>query len=323
MAEKSAIPLSSFEAFRQELAQCLRQLPRKGIFLVLLALWIALFQFFGNSTLGYINTGSLFRWLWVDYNAVGTEDSHGPFVPLVVLGLFWWKRKEWSTLPTQVWAPGLIGLSLAVVLHVIGYGIQQPRVSVVAFIMGIFALMGLVWGKGWLRVSFFPFILLVFCLPVGELAEGVSFPLRLISTKMSVVICRWVLGLDVIRDGVTILDAKGAYSYNVDVACSGIRGLITLLALTTIYGFSTFRKSWKRGLFVLLAAPLALAGNVARITTVVMTREAFGASPAHVVHEWFGFVTFASALVVVLVLGHWLSEDSNVSPVSPSRGATF
>lgn len=319
MAEQSAAFVDSFAAFRREFAQCWQELPRKGVFFILLAFWLALFHFLGNPTFGYFRTGSLFGWMWGCYTAPITEDSHGPYIPLVVLGLFWWKRDSWRGLLKEVWPPALVGLALAAVLHVVGYAIQQPRVSVVAFFLGLYALMGLVWGKAWLRVSFFPFVLFVFCVPIGELAQGLTFPLRLLSTKIAVGICHWILGLDVVRDGVVITEARGAYSYSVDVACSGIRGLITMLALTTIYGFATFQKSWKRLLFVLLAAPLALAGNVARVTTIVMTREAFGESPAALVHEWFGFVTFAFALVVVFALGHWLREEK---PLAPAVGAT-
>ena len=41
------------EDFRMEFMDCWQRLPNKGLFLVLLVAWLALFHFLGNATLGY------------------------------------------------------------------------------------------------------------------------------------------------------------------------------------------------------------------------------------------------------------------------------
>ena len=57
---------TGFAKFRQEFADCWHALPFKGLFLIIVVAWLALFHFLGNSTLGYTNTSSLFAWLdWV------------------------------------------------------------------------------------------------------------------------------------------------------------------------------------------------------------------------------------------------------------------
>jgi exosortase len=169
--------------------------------------------------------------------------------------------------------------------------------------------MGLAWGKDWLRKTFFPFVLFVFCIPVGSLAESITFPLRLLVTHISTGISQTVLGVDVIRVGTQIFDSKGTYQYDVAAACSGIRSLISLVALTTIYGFITFQKTWKRLLMVALALPLAVVGNVVRITGVIVAAEAFGHDTGIKVHDGAGFVTFAIAIVCIMVVGHYLREE--------------
>jgi exosortase len=291
------------------LADCWRQLPHRAWFILLVSVWIALFQFLGNSTFGYIDTSSLFLWMFNAYNAPLSEDGHGNLIPFVILGLFWWKRKELLALPKRQWWPALIGLAGALGLHLIGYRVQQPRISIIGFFTGLLFLIGLAWGRGVLKASLFPFILFVFCIPISSLAEGLSFPLRLVSTEVTIWIAHWVLGIDVIQDGVRILDPNGAYNYEVAAACSGIRSLITLLALTTIYGFVVFERTWKRLLTIALAPPLAVAGNVLRLTAVIMTAEAFGQQAGERVHDWVGFVTFALALVCLLLVGGWLREE--------------
>ena len=59
---------------------------------------------------------------------------------------------------------------------------------------------------------------------------------------------------------------------------------------------------------VLIAAPLAVIGNVIRITSVIIAGEAFGKKAGLFVHDWFGFVTFLVAIVVVMLLGYVLRE---------------
>ena len=159
------------EDFRIEFLDCWQRLPNKGLFSVLLVAWLALFQFVGNSTLGYIPTPSLLSWMHAAYglstDTGGSDDSHGKFIPFVVLALFWWKRKPLLFLPLRTWWPGLLLLSLALGLHLLGYMVQQPRISIIALFAGIYALMGLAWGRQWLRESFFPFFLFAFCVPLG------------------------------------------------------------------------------------------------------------------------------------------------------------
>jgi exosortase len=193
---------------------------------------------------------------------------------------------------------------------VAAYLVQQPRLSILAFFAGVYALMGLAWGWPWLRASFFPFILFVFCIPVGSLAESITFPLRMAVTSISVGISHHVLGIDVIREGSRIFAPDHSFIYDVAPACSGIRSLISLLALTTIYGFVQFQSAWKRILMVVIALPLALAGNVVRITSVIIAAEAFGQDVGARVHDSAGFVTFLVAIVCVVALGFWLKEES-------------
>ena len=125
------------EGFLGEFRALWPQLPNKGLFFGLLAAWLALFHFLGNSTFGYIDTPSLLRWLYGNYTTPDSEDSHGLFIPLAVLGLFWWKRRELMALPRATWWPALLPLALALVLHIAGYLIQQARVSVVAMFVAI------------------------------------------------------------------------------------------------------------------------------------------------------------------------------------------
>src|SRR5437870_2087582 len=96
--------LSALEEFRVEALMFWRHMPDKGLFFVLLIVWLAFFHFLGNSVFGYIDTDSLPRWMYHIYST-SPDDGHGLFVPFVVLGLLYWKREELIAIPKQVWWP--------------------------------------------------------------------------------------------------------------------------------------------------------------------------------------------------------------------------
>jgi exosortase len=314
MAEDSNRKPNALEAFRQEFLSCWSRLPDKGLFFGLAFAWAALFQFLGNSTLGYINTPSLFGWMKFLYTG-SPDDEHGMLIPFAVLALFWWKRDELLAIPKRIWWPGLGLFAAAVFLHVGGYLVQIPQVSIIALFGGLYALMGLVWGPVWLRTSFFPMILFAFCVPLGSLGEGITFPMRLLATTITAGFCDTILGINLTRIGTQIFDPSGKFQYEVAAACGGIRSLIAMLALTTLYGFMAFKSNWRRVLIILSAFPLAVAGNVFRLTSIVVAAEAFGRDAGEFVHDKLGLLPYIPAFIGIMLLGHFLREESPVSTV--------
>jgi exosortase len=310
----------------QDSMDCWRRLPNKGFFFVLLAAWLALFQFLGNSILGYIHTPSLFLWMHEAYRSSGSlanDDAHGNFIPFLVAGLFWWKRKELLASSLNIWWPGLLILAAAMALHVVGYDIQQPHLSIVALFMGIYGLMGLAWGREWLRKSAFPFFLFVFSVPLGARSEFITFPLRQLVSWLVEVVAHWILGIDVIRVGTQLFDSSGTYQYEIAAACSGIRSLIAIFLLATIYGFTTFRSTWKRLLLMALAFPLAVLGNLARMLFIIMAAELGGQEAGNYVHQssLFSLIPYVPAIIGLLVIGRLMEKrwgsDTSVEQQHP------
>ncbi len=299
---------TAFDGFREEFRMAWQTFPDKALFFVLLAAWVALFQWLGNSTFGYVASPSIFAWMNGAYDRPGSDDAHGYLIPVVVLVLFWRNRQALLAIPKAGWWPGLGLFAAALGLHVIGYLVQQPRVSIVAMFAGVYALLAAVWGWRFARACFFPFCLFVFCIPISTLAEPITIPLRQIATDIAVAVSHKALGIPVVQQGVQIIDPRGSYQYEVAAACSGIRSTIALLALTTIYGWVSFTSLWKRLLMMALAMPLALASNVLRLVAIIVAAEAFGRGAGEVVHNWFGFVSFALAIGAVLGVGHWLRD---------------
>lgn len=314
--QNTAASPDRFQILAAELSAAWRQLPDKALFFGLLAVWLALFQFLGSSTFGYIDTASLYRWMLNAYTSKASEDSHGLLIPVVVLVLFYFKRKELLAQPLAPWWPSLVIVAGALALHAVGYLVQQQRLSIIALFTGIYGLMGLVWGWRFLRASFFPFFLFGFCVPLGTQAEPVSFPLRLIVTKVVAFLSQAFLGIEVIRDGTQLKDPTGKYAYEVAAACSGLRSLIATIAIAVIYGFTTFKEWWKRGLMLASAFPLAVIGNVMRMMIIVLAAEWGGQATGAEAHEspLWSLVPYVPALFGLALLGRWLEDF-------PRRGA--
>ena len=312
------------EDFRIEFLAFWGRLPNKVFFFALLLAWLALFQFFGNSTLGYVRSPSLIRWMLNAIHPAGdylnSDEAHAIIVPFLVVGLFWWKRKKLMEVPFKTWSPGLgvVGLSLA--LHLYAYMIQQPKLSVIALFIGIYGLTGLAWGFRWLQVSFFPFFLFAFCLPLGDQAQPITFNLR-------VLVC-WlvektsnVLAVDIVREGTKLIDPTGTYQYEVAAACSGMRSQMATLILAITYAFVSFDKWWKRGLLIASAFPLAVLGNWLRMMAIIIAAEFGGQEWGNYVHDGgpggiFSLLPYVPAFAGLIILANWL-RDSKPRQDSP------
>ena len=263
-----------------------QRLPSKVFFFTLLAAWLLLFQFWGNSILGYVHTASLFAWLNEAYNSAGAvEDSgHGNFMPFLVIGIFWWKRKELLALPLQTWWPGILILAAALVLHIAAYVVQQPVLSVVALFAGIYALMGLAWGRAWLRHSSYPFFLFVFSIPLASHLNFILFPLRLLVTWL-VEMFAHLVGINIIRHGTQLMDPSGNFQYEVAAACGGMRSLVAIFLLATVYAFGVFRAPGQRIFLMAMALPFAVLGNLVRLLCIILAAEMGGQEWGNYVHE--------------------------------------
>jgi exosortase len=295
-------------------------LPNKFFFFSLMLIWLALFVFLGNSTFGYLDSSSLFGYMLDIYNSPLGDEMHGVFIPFVVLVLFWWRRRELVAEPLGFWWPAIWLVAFGLLLHLVGFSIQQPRISVLAFFIGLYGLTGLAWGWNWLKNSFFPFFLFVFCMPLGEQANGLTMPLRLLVSWIVAAIAHLGMAPDLIREGTQLFDGQHTFAYEVAAACSGIHSLVALMALTIIYGFVCFRAPWKRVLMVFSAIPLAVLGNVVRLCFTIMVAELGGQAAGKSVETDAGYITFAVALGSVFLLGRWLGEDQPKStlPQNPT-----
>jgi exosortase len=300
----------------KELRQLWDSLPNKAVLGVLLLAWIALFHFLGNAVFGYTNTSSLWLWLNTIYeNAANAgpeqgntaDDALGRYIPFMVLGFAWLKRKELIESKKSPWAPALAIVVLGLVLHTVGYIVQQTRLSVIGAIVGSYGLIGLVWGPEFLRRIFFPFCILIFAIPVASVLP--TNKLRIIVATCSTALSDTLLNIKVIRKGTIIYSQNGTFHFDVAPACSGIRSLTVVTLLSTCYAFLNFKTLWRRLIIIGSAFPLAVVGNILRLCVVILVGDIWGQDKAMMIETKFGFVTFLFALGCLFGMGAVLNEE--------------
>lgn len=291
---------------------------------------IVLFQFFGNNVHSYFPTHSLFAWWGLQWINPRSQTEYGPIILLVSVGLsVWnWRRSpDDAMLPRPKVALALVIIGLA--FHAVGLIVEQARVSIVGLLCFVNGLGWLAGGRRTGRATAFPLAFLLFALPLEFLFDEFGFYLRLAVIQSSTALAH-VMGIDVIRNGTHLISPDGSFNYDVEPACSGIRSLVALIALTLLVGYCCFR-TWKRRLFLLVVAfPFAYLGNVARIFTIILAAEWISEDAGMVVHEWFGFIVFVivlgMALLTVNLIEKWAPEKGDPAPykvVAPASASAI
>ena len=283
------------------------QAIKLGLASVLVGLTFLMFHVQGNTTDIRMFGRSAILWMVEGY--WHGDLSYSWLIPFGSLGIIWYRRKELLSAPRKVSGWGLSVVVAALLLHWLGAKAQQVRVS-------LFALIGLFWGVpfylyGWqvAKRLIFPVAFLIFCIPLNFL-DSVTFPLRMLATKVS---CHLLngLGLAVKQSGSTIQSlVEGGFQLEVAAPCSGLRSILAMTVLTSVYANLTQKTLLKKWLLFMASIPLAIIGNIARIVTVALMAQAFGQEIAvGLYHDYSGFIFFPVSLGLMIVLGSLLNSQ--------------
>jgi exosortase len=125
-----------------------------------------------------------------------------------------------------------------------------------------------------------------------------AFPLALFASKISADLVGF-MGLSILREGNILILPN--ITLQVVEACSGLRSLTTLLALSAFVAFFVDHPAWKKWLLFLSGVPIALASNVVRLAGTAVLARHFGSQAAHgFIHDFSGWVVFVLGLLMLL-----------------------
>lgn len=248
--------------------------------------------------------------------------SHGFLIPFISLYLLWERRDVLKNIEIKPCLYGLPVLLFGLFLLVIGkVGAEYftMRFSMLIVITGIILFLG---GLKLLKAVSLPLGYLVFMIPFPYIVyDAMAFPLKLFAAKNAVFMLK-AMGVSVFRDGNIIYLAST--TLEVADACSGIRSLVSLLALGVALAYFT-HKSWlKRIGVVILAVPIAIFVNVMRV--VITGALAHFIDPELATgffHEFSGFLMFGVAMAMLIAVNFAVFRFMRPSKKSkPSTDAT-
>ncbi|SEA45276.1 exosortase [Desulfuromusa kysingii] len=226
--------------------------------------------------------------------------SHGLLVPLISAYFIWQKKDELTSLPVKPANSGLVLILFAVVVLIAGVAAQEyftKRVSVVFLLAGMVVFL---LGWQWLKSLLLPIGFLFFMIPLPYIIyDAMAFPLKLFVAKFSVIALK-LMGVIVWREGNIIMFPQTVLE--VADACSGLRSLMSLLALGVALAVFSQKKRSAMVFLVLLTIPIAILTNMIRVIGTGFLAQYYGAAAAEgFFHEFAGMGVFLLAMVLLFV----------------------
>jgi exosortase len=227
--------------------------------------------------------------------------SHGFFVPVFSLFVIWSEREKLRKLAVEPSATGLLVLFFGLVVLAAGTLGAELFLSRFSLLLTIAGLVVLSYGWSQMRAVFFPWIFLLFMIPIPAIIlNQITFPLQLLASKAAAVTLPLV-GVPVLREGNII--QLPAMALEVAEACSGIRSLMSLATLAIIYGYLLEPRTSIRVILAFASIPIAVLANSLRIIGTGLLVQYWDPDKAQgFFHEFSGWVIFVVSLVMLFVL---------------------
>ena len=246
----------------------------------------------------YASVLKLLVWQW--YN--DPDYSHGFLVPVLSAFLIWQRREKLRMVRRQPspWGMVVVLGSLGLLfLGSLGAELSMARLSMLGTICGL-----IVYFAGWarLRAMAFPLAFLLFAIPIPVVVYNeIVFPLQFVASRFATKVLETLNLFPIMREG-NVLVLPHMHLEVVE-ACSGIRSLMSLLALAAGYGYLVERSIPVRCFLIAAMVPLAIISNGTRVMITALMANYIGPKAAEgFMHEFSGWVIFVVATILFLLL---------------------
>ncbi len=228
--------------------------------------------------------------------------SHGFLIPVISAYLIWRKRQELIDIQKSISGSGLILIIVGIILFILGNAGAEYFTVRFSMIVVLFGLVLYYLGTNLIRRVWFEILFLLFMIPVPYVIYfSAAFPMQLMASKVSVFLLNG-LGMPVIRQGNIIHLAN--QSLEVAEACSGLRSLISLLALGAIYSYLSQRQLIGKILLFLSTIPIAVVGNIFRVFLTSIIVYSFEADiTSEPIHSLMGASVFVISFILLFICG--------------------
>lgn len=240
-------------------------------------------------------------WMWDRWFAADSYYSHGILIPFVSAYLIWQKRTELAKTQKARSGWGLPLILMGMLAHAFGSLMRVYFISGFSMLLVLVGLILFLYGSQVFKKIMFPVLFLAFMIPVPMvLVTSISFKMKIFAAKIAATVLN-NSGIPAVRDG-SLIRMRHAQVV-VDDVCSGLRSLISLLALGSIFAYWMKSTMGRRLVLFLTAIPIAIITNVMRVVFLSYVAEIWGVEIASgVLHDVSGFLVFALAFVLLYVM---------------------
>lgn len=240
-----------------------------------------------------------------DWNT-NDDYSHGYFIPVLTLYFIYSIRHELSQTAILPNSFGIVIVALGLcqlIVAKIGTEYFLQRTSLIVVLLGIVLFL---FGWQYLRQLLVPIGYLIFMVPLPAIIwNKIAFPMQLFASFLTEKVVS-LIGIPIFREG-NVLHLSQTI-LEVVAACSGLRSLVTMFALSAALAFLSPLPNWKRWIIFLSAMPIAIVVNILRLTVTAILASKFGAVVAEgFLHEFSGIIVFFLGLALLLAVNRLLA----------------
>lgn len=250
-------------------------------------------------------------WMYQRCISPDTYYSHSFLIPFVTGYLIWLKRRELSEAPVKKSWAGLGVFVFGALMHIAGSVLYIFSISGFSIFFILLGLVLFLFGKDVTRIILFPLLYLLFMFPLPlAVINLLSFPMKMLVAKAGSSTA-YVLGVPVFREGFNISIPAGILW--VGNPCSGLRSLISFLALGAIFAHISDISTFRKIILFALAIPIALVSNMVRVSILILISHFWGlehATPESVWHGASGVFVFLLGMMVFINAGKVLEWKS-------------
>jgi len=228
--------------------------------------------------------------------------SHGFLIIPVAIWFIWRQREELASTPisTNMW--GFVGVLVSLAIFIVGTAGAEYFSGRFSFVMLLASLALFLLGTQIFRKIWFAFFFMLFMIPIPYVIYySLTFPMQLFASKIAS-LALGAIGLPLVRLG-NVLYIPGGQALEVAEACSGLRSIVSLLALGALLAYFTQETRTKALILFAATVPIAILGNVVRITFTTVGTYAISENFVDgVLHEMSGMLVFLFSMIMLFIV---------------------
>ncbi len=240
-------------------------------------------------------------WMWDRWFADNSYYSHGILIPVISAFLIWKKRAVLKKIPVKPSHWGFELFSAGVILYWASAILHVYFTSGFAMIIILAGLILYFYGERTLKEIRFPVLFLAFMVPMPIiLVAFVCFKLKIIAAHLATLVLN-LMGLPALQQSSLIMMS---HSYvEVEDSCGGLRSLISLAALGSIFAYRLKLRLSKKILLFASAIPIAVVTNALRIVFLAAVGEIWGTQYTQgFLHGLSGYMVFIFAFLMLFTV---------------------